>query len=224
MAGVNRLTGTAWHVERFERQEGDDRRHRSRCVNYKGRPDGYCSYYCVKCRGAAHCSHYAEKAVEQDEVTAPTVAKKTSAAVTFKGIKELKLSEIVVDKMFINRPPKEKKISEVIEYYKKHGELDKPIVVSIENGKYKLQDKYLRFVVAKKLGLETVPAEMGTEEEIKERDAIRRVGTLVWQQKHAEVGEVIEASLSKVTIKYDDGRERTYDIHMALETKNIRVL
>lgn len=193
MAGVNRLTGTVWHVERFERQEGDDRRHRSRCVNYKGKPHGYCSYYCGKCRGAVHCSHYAEKTVEQEEVTVPTVAKKIQAAVAFKGIKELKLSEIVVDKMFINRPPKEKKISEVIEYYKK-------------------------------LGLETVPAEMGTEEEIKERDAIRRVGTLVWQQKHAEVGEVMEASLSKVTVKYDDGRERTYDIHMALETKNIRVL
>ena len=42
---------------------------------------------------------------------------------------------------------------------------------------------------------------------------------MVWQQKHAEVGEVIEASLSKVTVKYDDGRERTYDIHLALESK-----
>lgn len=94
----------------------------------------------------------------------------------------------------------------------------------IADGKYKLQDKYLRLVVAKKLGHETVPVEMGTEEEIQERDAIRKIGTLVWQQKHAEVGEVTEVTLSRVTVKYDDGRERTYDIHIALESKNIRVL
>jgi len=224
LAGLNRLTGTVWHVERFERQEGDDRRHRSRCVNYKGKPDGYCSYYCGKCRGAAHCNHYEEKAVEQEEIHTTTVVKMNSGAVAFKGIKEIKLSEIVVDKMFINRPPSEKKVSEVIEYYRKHGELDKPVVVSVENGKYRLRDKYLRMVVARRLGFENIPAEMGTEEEIKELDAIRKVGTLVWQQKHAEVGEVISATLSKVTVKYDDGRVRTYDIHTALGTANIRVL
>ena len=126
--------------------------------------------------------------------------------------------------MFINKPPKEKKIAEVIEYFNEHGELDKPVVVCIEDGKYKLQDKYLRLIVAKKLGLETIPAEMGTEEEIQERDAIRKIGTLVWQQKHAEVGEVTEVTFSRDTVKYDDGRERTYDIHIALESKNIRVL
>lgn len=114
--------------------------------------------------------------------------------------------------------------AEVIEYFNEHGELDKSVVVCIEDEKYKLQDKYLRLVVAKKLGHETVPAEMGKEEEIQERDAIRKIGTLVWQQKHAEVGEVTEVTLSRVTVKYDDGRERTYDIHIVLESKNIRVL
>ena len=50
--------------------------------------------------------------------------------------------------------------AEVIEYFNEHGELDKSVVVCIEDGKYKLQDKYLGLVVAKKLGHETVPAEM----------------------------------------------------------------
>ncbi len=193
-------------------------------MNYQGKPNGHCSYYCEKCRGAAHCSHYAEKVVEYKEMTVPADAKKTSGAVTFKGIKEIKVSEIAIDQMFVNKPPKEKKIAAVIEYFNEHGELDKPVVVCIEDEKYKLQDKYLRLIVAKKLGLETVLAEMGTEEEIQERDAIRKIGTLVWQQKHAGVGEVTEVTLSRVKVKCDDGRERTYDIHIALESKNIRVL
>ncbi len=59
MAGISRLTGTSWHVERYKKADGDSRRHRSRCVYYR-KSDAYCSEVVGKCRGSAHCSFYKE--------------------------------------------------------------------------------------------------------------------------------------------------------------------
>lgn len=59
MASVNRMTGTPWHVEKYTRKDGDDRRHRSRCIYYR-KHDAYCSQVVGKCRGSAHCSYYKE--------------------------------------------------------------------------------------------------------------------------------------------------------------------
>lgn len=67
MENLSKLTGTPWHVERFTRQEGDDRRHRVRCVFYEGKASEFCKYYCVKCRGAAHCEQYEEKSFTPEE-------------------------------------------------------------------------------------------------------------------------------------------------------------
>ena len=33
--GLKHMAGTPWHKERFARQEGDERRHKSHCVYYK---------------------------------------------------------------------------------------------------------------------------------------------------------------------------------------------
>lgn len=54
MAGVNRMVGAPWHVERFERQEDDPRRHRSRC-KYYNKTTKHCVKRNGKCIGAAHC-------------------------------------------------------------------------------------------------------------------------------------------------------------------------
>lgn len=62
--GVSRMTGTPWHMERYTRDEGDERRHRSRCVYYR-KSDAYYSEYIGKCRGAAHCTHYSEFVPEE---------------------------------------------------------------------------------------------------------------------------------------------------------------
>ena len=63
--GVNQLTSTPWHLERYERATGDDRRHRSRCA-YLQKQDLYCSKYIEKCRGSAHCPYYKEKEIESE--------------------------------------------------------------------------------------------------------------------------------------------------------------
>ena len=59
MADYKGISGTPWHVERFTRAEGDERRHRSRCKYYH-KEDSYCSKEIGRCRGAAHCKFYQE--------------------------------------------------------------------------------------------------------------------------------------------------------------------
>ena len=78
--GINQLTSTPWHLERYERGSGDDRRHRSRCV-YLRKQDLYCSKYIEKCRGSAHCPYYIEKENEPEvkSTEIPIIKPKTSS-------------------------------------------------------------------------------------------------------------------------------------------------
>lgn len=60
--GVNRMTGTPWHLETL--RKNDDRRHKTKCVFFcKER----CFYLCEQCRGSAHCDYYREKESEDDD-------------------------------------------------------------------------------------------------------------------------------------------------------------
>lgn len=68
------------------------------------------------------------------------------------------LSAIIIPDDFMKTPPKKVKVEKVEEYYTKYGKLDKPIVVVWRKGNYELRDKYLRYYVAKKLGLEEIDA------------------------------------------------------------------
>lgn len=61
--GVSNLQGTPWHVEQVHRKEGDDRRHKSRCLFYnpitKQCKDRW------KCNGSRYCRDY-EPLSEED--------------------------------------------------------------------------------------------------------------------------------------------------------------
>lgn len=56
--GLRHLTGTPWHIERYTREEGDGRRHRSRCRYYSDY--SFCVWFSERCHGSAHCSMYYE--------------------------------------------------------------------------------------------------------------------------------------------------------------------
>ena len=56
---VRKMEGTPWHVEYMRREEGDVRRDRRRCERYH-KEGSYCSIYCGKCHGSAHCPYYRE--------------------------------------------------------------------------------------------------------------------------------------------------------------------
>ena len=68
------------------------------------------------------------------------------------------LSDIIVSESFVNTQPSEKKMNNVREYVKKHGELDKPIVL---DGRL-LTNNYIRYLIAVEFGMEKVPWRQST--------------------------------------------------------------
>lgn len=106
--GLEQLTGTPWHVERFTRKEGDEKRHRSRCVYYRG--GGYCAWHFEHCWGSSHCRHY-------DEVEAKEEKNKVSS----KKEKERKLAEELKASQETKRVLAEERARIVMEYEKKYS-------------------------------------------------------------------------------------------------------
>ena len=55
---VGKLQGTPWHIETLSLDEGEKRRHQSRCIYFK-QPNN-CKFN-SRCIGSSHCSIYKEK-------------------------------------------------------------------------------------------------------------------------------------------------------------------
>ena len=206
------MTGSPWHVEKFTRQENDPRRHRSRCIYYNS-SSKYCSYRCGQCAGAAHCSYYEEHVLP---ASLPEQQDK-KLSMEFVGVKEIPIKLVKIDYSKAKIPSKDK-VDSLIEYYKKNGTLDKPIIVSVQNDIYLLEDKYLRYYVAKQLGLESLSAKIGTFKESKSEDRLRKVGTKVTHQKFGQ-GIVVDANETHTTIRFDNEKEMKFDISMCVERK-----
>ena len=211
MKGIKHMTGTPWHVEKFTRQEDDPKRHRSRCVHYES-ASKYCSYRCGQCVGSAHCSQYKEKDSIMKEQSTPV---KERNSMHFVGIREIPMELIVID-FCIVKEPKKSKVDALIAYYKENGTLDKPIVVSVWKDKYLFEDKYLRYYVAKKLGLKTIPAKIGTFKESKTEDKLRKVGTIVKHPKFG-TGTVVDSTQTHTTICFANDKKVMFDISVCVE-------
>lgn len=205
------LTGTVWHTEKFVRQEGDPRRHRSRCINYNSETK-HCSYMCGQCVGSAHCSHYKERIIPQP---APNVKPQEKPRMDFSGVKEIPMSQIEINLDKARKPGKEK-VDNLIAYYKQNGKLDKPIVVSVQGGKYLLEDKYLRYYVAKQLNLKTISAKIGTFKQSTADDRLHKVDTRVIHKTFGN-GVVVNSNGNHTTIKFESGKEMSFDIAMCIQ-------
>ena len=102
----------------------------------------------------------------------------------------------------------------MLAYYQKHGVLDKPILVSSSDNKYILEDKYLRYYVAKKLGLKQIDAQYGLFcNELEE--ALRTVGTKVLHQgtngfTGNGIGIVSKVSLDRLYVVFESGEEISF--------------
>ena len=76
MPKVSELTGTPWHVEKLTRNEGDERRHKSRCIYYR-KKDAYCKYQYIECAGSRYCKYYKAKEIEDNNKNSDAPIKKT---------------------------------------------------------------------------------------------------------------------------------------------------
>ncbi|HHY23125.1 MAG TPA: ParB N-terminal domain-containing protein [Clostridiaceae bacterium] len=78
--------------------------------------------------------------------------KKSKGILKIEG--ETSLSIITIPESFARTKPNPAKIKETVEYYKKHGKFDKPVVIRGDTNL--LIDGYKRYVAAKELGLESI--------------------------------------------------------------------
>ena len=92
MSNISKMTGAPWHVNKFTRQDGDDKRHRSRCKNYK-KSYSLCLLYQGRCRGAAYCKHYQETE-KASTATSANLSKQKERDTSKKESKMRKLSSL----------------------------------------------------------------------------------------------------------------------------------
>lgn len=74
MSEMSKIQGTPWHVGRYTRPEGDERRHRSNCVYFR-KKDKFCTKCYVGCIGSAHCDYYESKKEAAEESILQTCTK-----------------------------------------------------------------------------------------------------------------------------------------------------
>lgn len=86
-----------------------------------------------------------------------------------------------------------------------------------------LQDKYLRYVVAVRLGLKTVPAQIATYKEAKKLDKFRKIGTKVQHVKYGK-GEIVATDSKMMTIRFESSMENKFDIQMCIEKGYVKLI
>lgn len=221
------MSGTPWHVGFLTKDEGDPKRHRGRCVHFD-KETKYCSKCHFNCIGSAHCRFYVEKVKEEkpyidDRSLYPKKELKSlkEPAKPFVGIKNIKLSDVEIDPYKFKKPSKEK-VDNLIEYYKQYATLDKPIIVSCEGTKYALQDKYLRFYVAEKLGLTEIPAKIGTLKSSKLEEQLKKVGTRIYHKVFGN-GVVTELKEDAIIVKFENGKESVLSVDMCVQNNLLQV-
>lgn len=74
MSEMSKIQGTPWHVGRYTRPEGDERRHRSNCVYFR-KEGKICSKYGDECISSAHCMDYVNKKESVEESLLQTCTK-----------------------------------------------------------------------------------------------------------------------------------------------------
>ncbi|MBQ8717196.1 MAG: hypothetical protein IJY43_05060 [Clostridia bacterium] len=202
------MIGTVWHPVRIHPAEGDERRYKGRCRYYC---DKYCQRRATRCGGSAHCEYYEE--ISQNDSTVLTVSKKP-----FADVKEIDMSDIIVPTHF-SKPPKEK-IHALRDYWVENdGQLDQPIIVSCQGDKYVLEDKYLRYYVAKELNQSKIYARCGKKGCDKEEKLFRKEGTRV--KVFDKMGAITKVELEYVTVTFDDGETKRYRLITAVANKTL---
>lgn len=222
MSISSKMTGTVWHTEKMTRQEDDVRRHKSRCIHLE-RDSGRCEIICDKCGGSAHCDYYKEKTLlDIDKEIAIHKAQQTELVREFSGVKMIPMDLIYVrEKQY--SIPKRSKIVKMKNHYETYGHFDKPIIVSCFNGKYLLEDRYLRYYVAKLLGLKEIQAEMGNSEDGKNENILRTVGKKIYHKKFGD-GVISNVFEDKIIVTFESGDVHSLNVVACYQNKLLTII
>lgn len=211
----------------------DARRHRKHCKHYFS--DGSCSYM-SKCCGSAQCMFYEEEEQKTGvgrNMTVPQRECKRSNENTiievknnekvepFSGTRNIRISDIVIPKKYLRMKPDAEKVKAIEDYYQEHKRMDKPIYVSISYGKYILEDKYLRYYVAKELGKTWIKARFGTYEESIAGDRLLEVGRRVHHKKYGD-GPIVLSDGKYVVVSFDGIKEVRFDFEVCVKKNLLR--
>ena len=221
------MTGTSWHVERYERGEGDERRHRSHCM-YFVREYCQCKKRNGKCIGSAHCLEY-EKVTERVEEKEVKKEKYITAVYSNQSkdfeIRSIKLCDIVVDRHAALPQIAKRKTELTKDFIRNNKQFKGPVLVEkrMNRSGYKILDGYIRYLVAKENGLKEMPAFIGNVTMYKHYLDFRINGTLVKHKKYG-TGTVIGSDIKTVLIKFDNGREMKFDTCMCMKNKMLEII
>lgn len=133
--GINRLTGTPFHIGHFRRAEDDPRRHRSNCKHYR-KSDKYCVLLFKTCFSSSHCDHYSTRPMELSFEEENQLTKSKSKDKKLKVIPlAQKNGKKVIHKIFGEGVIRESKISgDVMIDFNTHGSLLINLDVCSKNG------------------------------------------------------------------------------------------
>jgi hypothetical protein len=97
MMGVNKMTGTSWHLEHIHKDDIDPRRHKAKCVYYA---DGNCRFRIEKCIGSAHCYCYKENPLSESTIENNKNKKETPKKYLKKPIKKNRIEKAAIRKFY----------------------------------------------------------------------------------------------------------------------------
>ena len=222
MTKVKNLAGSPWHKEFLHMDEDDHKRDRRRCIYYV-KDEKHCTYQNTVCFGATHCKNYKEyeKVTEVKSDSKPKEKSLNSKNKIFKGTEYILISEVIINRNFL--PPNKSKVEQAIEYYRKNGELEKAIYVTLKNDKYVLEDKYLMYYVAKKLGLVSIRAKIGNFEQSKKESKLKKVGATINHKTYGK-GVIVDADDENVRIEFESKITKIFDIKACVDNGMITVL
>lgn len=190
-------------------------RSKYKCINY--RKDGSCGYV-RKCKGASQCTYYEEENLNDRNKSNMGMRKSNIKVEPFSGIRVVPIE--LLHRGHDMRPPKSGRLNVAIDYYEKNHCFDKPVYVEIENGKYYIKDKYLRYCAAKKLGLKEIQIRFGGKKQSKYDDSIIRIGARVRHDRWGN-GTVKKANFDKMEITFDSGKVITFVTLLCIDEKKI---
>lgn len=222
MSDISKMTGTPWHVNRFTREDDDERRHKSRC-KYYSKATSICSYRHEKCYGSAHCNKYTEVDCTNSDQTYTvkkeinTLQQNKTIEVWTHGIRNIPISDIIVSSSF--SIPRKEKVDALTKYYLKFNKFDKPLLVSRYGDKVFLEDRFLRYYVAKQLNLKKIDAEMIPYDI--SNSVYYPLGCDVMHLKYGR-GKVIKSTKERITVEFNlDNSERLFVPQICYEQKTL---